>query len=66
MAVNITLRLSGVLAFFAVLVMSGTWAMTTMSIEGVLVVDAALKGLAVLYGASILCVLLVYLTELDQ
>ena len=66
MTVNISLRMSGILAFFAVLVMTGSWALTIMSTSGVLDIDTALRGLGLLYIASIVCVCLVYGIETDM
>ena len=63
MSVNISLRMSGVLAFFAVLVMAGSWAIVTMATASVLPIEDARSGLIVLYLVSIFCVLAVYDTE---
>jgi len=65
-SVNISLRLSGILAFFAILVFVGTSAMVTMSTAGVLPIADAIRGLVLLYGCSIVCVGCIYVIELDQ
>jgi len=52
--------MSGVLAFFAVLVIAGSWAIVTMATVGVLPIERAEGGLILLYLVSIICVAAVY------
>ena len=66
LSVSISLRMSGNLAFLAVIAMSATWALVTLTTTGFLDPSRTPGFLGLAYGVLLLFALLVYMAELDR
>ena len=60
------LRMSGILAFLAVIAMAATWALVTLTTTGFLDPSRTPGYLGLAYGVLLLFALLVYMAELDR
>ena len=61
--IHISLRMTGILALLAVIVLSGTWAIVTMATSGVIDSDTALRSLLLLYSVILIAGGFVYLDK---
>ena len=59
--IHISLRMTGIIALLAVIILSGTWAIVTMATSGAIDSDTALRSLLLLYSVILIAGGFVYL-----